>query len=110
MFLQQPGLVVKTPASCGGSTGEAVEQGTWVNADPVKGCLLCNIGESMWFGDIVGVWNHRLMVVVWEIWSNGLYKSALHQVIHRGDNYRYVRSPSSTESGFLFRLMPFSVS
>lgn len=28
--------------------------------------------------------------VVWEIWTNGLYKSTLHRVVHRGTNYRYV--------------------
>ena len=26
---------------------------------------------------------------MWEIWSNGLYKSTLHRVVHRGSNYRY---------------------
>lgn len=26
--------------------------------------------------------------VVWEIWTNGLYKSTLHRVVHRGSNYR----------------------
>jgi len=25
---------------------------------------------------------------MWEIWSNGLYKSTLHRVVHRGSNYR----------------------
>jgi len=70
VFLQQPGLVVKTPISYGGAIDEAVEQGTWINADPIKGCIVCNIGE------------------MWEVWSNGLYKSTLHRVIHRGSNYR----------------------
>lgn len=46
MFLQQPGLLVKTPASHGGAADEAVEQGVWINADPIKGCIVCNVGES----------------------------------------------------------------
>ena len=49
MFLQQPGLLVKSPVSYGGSIDEAVEQGIWINADPIKGCIVCNIGESKCF-------------------------------------------------------------
>lgn len=29
-------------------------------------------------------------VVVWEVWTNGLYQSTLHRVVHRGSSYRYV--------------------
>ncbi|KAJ3879957.1 Clavaminate synthase-like protein [Lentinula edodes] len=46
------------------------EEGVWINADPKPGCVVCNIGE------------------MWEIWSNGLYNSTLHRVVHRGINYR----------------------
>lgn len=53
VFLQQPGLVVTTPSSYGGSIDEAVEQGAWINADPVKGCIVCNIGESKWSANII---------------------------------------------------------
>lgn len=42
----------------------------WVDADPIPGHLVINIGE------------------MWEIWTNGLYKSTLHKVIHKGDSYR----------------------
>ncbi|KAJ3791299.1 hypothetical protein GGU10DRAFT_338418 [Lentinula aff. detonsa] len=45
------------------------EEGVWITADPILGCVVCNIGER-------------------EIWSNGLYKSTLHRVVHRGSNYR----------------------
>ncbi|KAF8827656.1 hypothetical protein HHX47_DHR4000051 [Lentinula edodes] len=45
------------------------EEGVWINADPKLGCVVCNIGER-------------------EIWSNGLYNSTLHRVVHRGINYR----------------------
>ncbi|KAL0578636.1 hypothetical protein V5O48_003379 [Marasmius crinis-equi] len=55
-------------------TGLPEEQGTenghWITANPIQGCVVCNIGE------------------MWEIWTNGLYKSTLHRVVHRGANYR----------------------
>ena len=93
MFLQQPGLVVTMPPSYGGPADQAVEQGVWINVDPIKGCVVCNIGESKWSEtqggtrfDVLGP------TLVWEIWSDGLYKSTLHRVVHRGSNYRYVRS------------------
>ncbi|KAJ8518488.1 hypothetical protein ONZ45_g4448 [Pleurotus djamor] len=38
--------------------------GVWITADPLPGCVVCNIGE------------------MWEIWTNGLYRSTLHHV-HR---------------------------
>lgn len=52
--------------------GRPGRPGTWINADPLPGCFVVNIGE------------------MWEIWSAGLYKSTLHRVVHRGLNYRYV--------------------
>jgi len=87
VFLQQPGLLVKSPGSYGGVIDETVEQGTWINADPVKGCVVCNIGE------------------MWEIWSAGLYKSTLHRVIHRGSNYR-VSIPFFFEPNFNALIKP----
>ncbi|TDL22212.1 Clavaminate synthase-like protein [Rickenella mellea] len=44
--------------------------GVWINADPIPGCFVCNIGE------------------MWEVWTNGLYSATLHQVVHRGSNHR----------------------
>ncbi|CAE6383943.1 unnamed protein product [Rhizoctonia solani] len=49
---------------------EEAGPGEWINADPIPGCVVCNIGE------------------MWEIWTNGLYKSTIHRVIHRGTNFR----------------------
>ncbi|KAJ3486664.1 hypothetical protein NLI96_g4073 [Meripilus lineatus] len=46
------------------------EKGIWINANPIPGCVVCNIGE------------------MWEIWTKGLYKSTLHRVVHRSSNYR----------------------
>jgi len=49
---------------------EGDSEGYWITADPIPGCVVCNIGE------------------MWEIWTKGLYKSTLHRVIHRSSNYR----------------------
>src|SRR5258708_11519009 len=46
------------------------KEGQWTNVDPIPGCVVVNIGE------------------MWQVWSNGLYKSTLHRVIHRGRNFR----------------------
>jgi len=68
VFLKQKGLLVRDPSDP--TSQEHVEDGVWINADPLPGCIVCNLGE------------------MWEIWSNGLYKSTLHRVIHNGTNYR----------------------
>ncbi|KAH8104555.1 Clavaminate synthase-like protein [Cristinia sonorae] len=68
VFLRQPGFVTKTDTAL--PAEEGVEEGTWISADPIPGCIVCNIGE------------------MWEIWTNGLYKSTLHRVIHKSSNYR----------------------
>ncbi|KIY67560.1 Clavaminate synthase-like protein [Cylindrobasidium torrendii FP15055 ss-10] len=66
---------------------QGVKKGVWINADPIPGCVVCNIGE------------------MWEIWSNGLYKSTLHRVIHRGANYR-VSIPFFFEPNFTADVRP----
>lgn len=76
-------------------TEEGTERGVWINADPLPGCVVCNIGESEFFF-WKSCWCLRelirslMSVLVWEVWTNGLYKSTLHRVVHRGSNYRYV--------------------
>ncbi|KAG8922021.1 hypothetical protein FRC02_012207 [Tulasnella sp. 418] len=60
---------------------EGAENGTWISADPIPGCIVCNIGE------------------MWEIWTSGLYRSTLHRVIHRSSNYR-VSIPFFFEANF----------
>ncbi|TFK52566.1 Clavaminate synthase-like protein [Heliocybe sulcata] len=69
VYLSRPGTVVRK--NIGLPAEEMVEEGgVWISADPVDGCLVVNVGE------------------MWERWTNGLYTSTLHRVIHRGTNYR----------------------
>ncbi|KAJ6559202.1 hypothetical protein DFH09DRAFT_1162212 [Mycena vulgaris] len=88
VFLRQPG-----GSTVADTTGLPVEQGaedgSWINADPIPGCVVCNIGE------------------MWEIWSNGLYKSTLHRVVHRSNNYR-VSVPFFFEPNFTADVKPLA--
>jgi len=68
---------------------QGTDEGIWINADPIPGCVVCNIGE------------------MWEIWSNGLYRSTLHRVIHRSANYR-VSVPFFFEPNFNARIHPLA--
>ncbi|PSN73688.1 naringenin,2-oxoglutarate 3-dioxygenase [Corynespora cassiicola Philippines] len=43
---------------------------TWLNADPIPGAFVVNIGDMI------------------ERWTNGLWKSTRHRVVHRGDGFR----------------------
>ncbi|PIL22559.1 hypothetical protein GSI_15248 [Ganoderma sinense ZZ0214-1] len=81
VFLNQPSLVD------GDSTTN--DGGRWISADPIPGCVVCNIGE------------------MWEVWTNGLYKSTLHRVLHRGSNYR-VSIPFFFEANFDALVVPLS--
>ncbi|KIK03355.1 hypothetical protein K443DRAFT_676838 [Laccaria amethystina LaAM-08-1] len=74
VFLRRPGLVGAGTPGLPREQGE--EEGIWINADPLPGCIVCNIGE------------------MWEIWTDGLYRSTLHRVVHRGSNYRQETSLS----------------
>ncbi|KAH9065414.1 Clavaminate synthase-like protein [Lactarius vividus] len=85
VFLPQQFLAVENPGAV--LRQEGIEEGLWITVDPVPGCIVCNIGE------------------MWEIWTNGLYKSTLHRVIHRGSNYR-VSIPFFFEPNFNARVAP----
>ncbi|KAI0632094.1 Clavaminate synthase-like protein [Trametes polyzona] len=88
VYLAQPGLLVEKPDSLP-SEQEVEDGGQWINADPIPGCIVCNVGE------------------MWEVWSNGLYKSTLHRVVHRGTNYR-VSIPFFFEPNFDARVEPLA--
>jgi isopenicillin N synthase-like dioxygenase len=47
-----------------------LKDGTWLAADPVPGAFVVNIGDMI------------------ERWTNGLWKSTMHRVIHRGEEQR----------------------
>lgn len=42
----------------------------WISADPVEGAFVVNVGDMM------------------ERWTNGLWASTRHRVVHRGDGFR----------------------
>lgn len=46
------------------------KDGSWINADPVDGAYVVNIGDMV------------------EVWTNGLWKSTRHRVVHKGSGYR----------------------
>jgi len=49
------------------STGE---RGTWIDANPVTGAFVVNVGEMV------------------EVYTAGLYKATLHRVVHKSETYR----------------------
>jgi len=65
------------------------DNGVWINADPIQGCVVVNIGE------------------MWEIWTNGLYRSTLHQVIHKESRYR-ISIPFFFEPNFDANVAPLA--
>ncbi|KAG8993147.1 hypothetical protein FRB94_010991 [Tulasnella sp. JGI-2019a] len=66
---------------------EGTSEGSWIYANPIPGCIVCNIGE------------------MWEVWTRGTYKSTLHRVIHRSSNYR-VSLPFFFEPNFNALIKP----
>ncbi|KAF8497270.1 hypothetical protein F5888DRAFT_1907078 [Russula emetica] len=80
VFLPQQFLAVENPGTVTAVMRQkGIEEGMWITVDPIPGCMVCNIGE------------------MWEVWTNGLYRSTVHHVIHRGSNYwRSFPKPSAS--------------
>ncbi|KAL1924670.1 uncharacterized protein VTP21DRAFT_4324 [Calcarisporiella thermophila] len=65
------------------------KQGDWIQANPVPGAYVVNIGDML------------------NVWTNDLYQSTLHRVIHRGQCYR-VSVPFFFEPNFHARVEPIA--
>lgn len=56
------------------STPDALQvlsrSGEWINANPIPGCVVVNIGA------------------MWDKWTGGMYPATLHRVIHKNPTYR----------------------
>ena len=63
-------LTILNTDSTTGALQVMTKNGEWIDADPVPGALLINIGDML------------------NIWTNEIYKSTLHRVIHTKSNYR----------------------
>lgn len=61
--------------------------GSWIDADPIPGAFVVNIGDMI------------------ERWTNGLWKSTKHRVIHRGREWRF-SVPFFFEPDFEARIKP----
>ena len=66
------------------------KDGKWIDADPIRGAYIINIGDMM------------------ELWTNGLWKSTLHKVIHTAGNYR-VSVPVFFEPNYDAKIAPLDV-
>ncbi|KAI9757822.1 MAG: hypothetical protein M1815_006126 [Lichina confinis] len=64
--------------------------GTWIKADPLPGAFVVNIGDMI------------------ERWTNGLWKSTPHRVIHRGVNDWRISVPFFFEPDFDARVKPLT--
>jgi isopenicillin N synthase-like dioxygenase len=63
------------------------KDGDWINADPIEGSFVVNIGDML------------------NVWTNDVYKSTLHRVIHKGDSYR-ISVPFFYEPNFDAKIEP----
>ncbi|KAJ4989760.1 2og-fe oxygenase [Stagonosporopsis vannaccii] len=59
-----------------------LKNGTWLPADPLPGAFVVNIGDMI------------------ERWTNGIWKSTLHRVIHRGGSAGRISVPFFFEPNF----------
>lgn len=86
----------------------ADDKGVWIDADPIPGCFVVNVGEMASSTASLRFCPGPLIdspCLQWEIWTNGLYKSTLHRVVHRSPTYR-VSLPFFFEPAFEAEVKP----
>jgi len=66
------------------------KDGSWIPADPIPGAYVVNIGD------------------MGSQWTNGLFKSTVHKVIHKAKNYR-VSVPFFFEPNFDAKIAPLDI-
>lgn len=73
------------------NTKEALQvqtkEGEWIDANPIPGSFIVNIGDML------------------NVWTNNIYQSTLHRVIHKGNSYR-VSVPFFYEPNFEAKIEP----
>ena len=51
VFLPESKSIIASDPTINDLVVEKSETGLWINADPIPGCIVCNIGESEWAFD-----------------------------------------------------------
>ena len=78
----------------------------WIDADPIDGCFVVNVGEMVSLEPLIPFpYDEPWTFYQWEVWTNGLYRSTLHRVIHRSPKFR-VSLPFFFEPAFDAEVRP----
>ncbi|KAF8908967.1 hypothetical protein CPB84DRAFT_1813218 [Gymnopilus junonius] len=84
VFLRRPGVFEADNSGLPLEQGQ--QEGIWINADPIPGCVVCNIGESEQF--FAMLFQSSDLPQCGRSGQMGFTRSTLHRVVHRGSNYR----------------------
>ncbi|CAJ0749878.1 17775_t:CDS:2 [Entrophospora sp. SA101] len=87
-YMKDLGAKVMSAIALGlGALEVRTKNGDWIQADPIPDAFVVNIGDML------------------NIWTNNLYQSTLHRVIHKSDDYR-VSVPFFYEPNFDAKINP----